>query len=119
MLWRTARNFTPPVDIIETEDHIVVLVEVGGMQAGDFNITLANSSLVISGIRRRPPLEVRAYHQVEIGFGEFRVEISLPWALQHDFVSANYHDGFLQVNLPRQPEHNIRVVSAGTEQDHG
>lgn len=86
------------------------------MQTEDFNIKLLNDSLVISGMRRRPALEASAYHRVEIGFGEFRLEVALPWSVEQDAVSANYDNGFLQITLPRQPQRRISIVQ-NTQQD--
>lgn len=117
MLWRNSRNFSPPVDLIETPEEIVVMIEVAGMRAEDFNITVGSGSLVITGVRRRPILDSPAYHRVEIGFGEFRIEIPLPWSLQYDFVNANYQDGFLQISLPRIPEQQIPIMTLDEEQD--
>jgi HSP20 family protein len=121
MLWRSMNNFSPPVDVIELSDHIIILVEVAGMRAEDFNISLANNNLVISGVRRRPDIsgDSKAYHRVEIGFGEFRLDIPLSWSLQQEIASAVYRDGFLQVDLPRRPEKQIPIVSTAgaTEQD--
>lgn len=113
LLVRSKKNFTPPFDVIELEARIVVLVEVAGMQLQDFDITLSNHYLVIRGIRHRPTYEANtAYHRVEIGFGEFRLDIPIPWSVQRDNVSANYREGFLHVELPRLPEKQIRVVDS-------
>lgn len=110
-------RFMPPTDVIEFQDHMVVLVEIAGMQADDFQIELLNNYLVISGTRERPLLQGMAYHQVEVSYGDFRVAVALPWLVDQDGVSANYKDGFLQVQLPRQAEKPIRIVSVETEDD--
>lgn len=120
MVRRSSRKFTPPTDVIEFADRLVVLVEIAGMRTSDFQITLHHRQLVISGYRDRPPFDNPAYHRVEIGFGEFRVEVSLPWPVLPEEVSASYGDGFLQVDLPRlQPEHmhSIDVVDMDEEEE--
>ncbi len=100
-VWRANRKFAPPTDVIEFPDRLVVLIEIAGMRTGDFQIALHNRSLIVSGTRERPPFDNPAYHRVEIGFGEFRVEIPLPWPVDQDQVSASYGEGFLQIDLPR------------------
>ena len=111
------QEFSPPVDVVELPDQIIILVEIAGMQAQDFNISLVNQTLVISGVRHRPPFENQgAYHRVEIGFGEFRLDLPLPWSVQKDVVSATYRDGFLKIDLPRQAEKQIQIAET-TEQD--
>jgi HSP20 family protein len=100
VVWRGNRHFVPPTDVIELADKILVVVEIAGMRANDFNISLLNRQLVISGTRERPALPNVAYHQVEIGYGEFRVEVQLPHMVERDRVNATYRDGFLQLELP-------------------
>jgi HSP20 family protein len=116
MVWRPNSRFTPPTDVIELADRMIVLVEIAGMRASDFNVALFNHRLIITGTRERPSIQ-GAYHQVEIGYGEFRVELMLPWQVEQDEVSASYREGFLQVELPRRPERAIRVVDVTTVEE--
>ena len=110
--WHPSRQFVPPTDVIEFADRIRVLVEIAALRPSDLNITLQADRLVISGTRERPPLQNAAYHQVEIGYGEFRVEVMLHWSVVRDAVAATYRDGLLEVELPRQPESRVTVKDA-------
>lgn len=114
-IWRIGRQFTPPTDIIEREDRMIVLVEIAGMKSDDFKIVLVNNQLTISGYRERPRLENTVHHQLEIGFGEFRIEIILPWRVISDDVTATYREGFLQVDLPRQEAGSVQRVDVTVE----
>jgi len=89
---------------------VLVVVEIAALRPTDLSITLLEDRLVIAGTRERPTLQNAAYHQVEIGYGEFRVEIALQWSVQRDGVSATYRDGLLAVELPRQAESHISVT---------
>ncbi len=113
----TRRQFEPPTDVIEFADKIVVIVEIAGMRPNEFNVSLNGTQLVISGTRERPVLQNAAYHQVEINYGDFRVELSFTWNLSSQGVTASYRDGFLQIELPRLPENRIRVVGEDEETD--
>jgi HSP20 family molecular chaperone IbpA len=53
---------------------------------------------------------------VEIGYGEFRVEVMLIWSVERDAVTATYRDGLLEIELPRQPESHV-TVQDGTSKD--
>jgi HSP20 family protein len=117
MLWHTTSQFKPPIDVIELSDRIVILVEVAGMRADDFRISLNGDEVTISGVRHRPIFESTAHHRVEIGYGEFRLKIPLPWSIHSDKVSANYQDGFLRLDLPRRAEKKIRIVDIENRQD--
>lgn len=110
MMMRPARKFTPPVDVVELEDRLIVQVEIAGMRHSDFHIELMNHSLVISGTRQQPARSPIAYHQVEIGYGRFRLEVTLPWEVESDKVSATYEGGFLEVDLPRKVAKDIPIT---------
>ncbi|GAB4492946.1 MAG: hypothetical protein OHK0031_15990 [Anaerolineales bacterium] len=94
------RAWSPPSDLYETEDAYVVRVEVAGMRQQDFSVSLQNGLLAIRGVRPDTP-ERRAYHQMEIRFGEFSLAVALPGPVNAEAVIAEYHDGFLTILLPK------------------
>jgi HSP20 family protein len=109
--WRIAmrpHSWRPPTDVYETDEAIVVRVEIAGMREADFSISLDERSLQIRGVRPDNP-ERRAYHQMEILFGEFGTEVELPYAVEADKVEAIYRDGFLRIVLPKVASHLIHV----------
>jgi HSP20 family protein len=98
----------PPTDVFETDEAIIIRVEVAGMRESDFTISLVERSLTIRGIRQDTS-ERRAYHQMEIAFGEFTTEIELPYAIISDDVQAIYQDGFLRITLPIAKPKHVKV----------
>jgi len=95
----------PPTDVYETDNSMIIRVEVAGMREADFTISLVDRTLTIRGIRQDTS-EHRAYHQMEIAFGEFHTEVELPYQVISDKVEATYRDGFLRITLPiAQPKH--------------
>jgi HSP20 family protein len=110
--WRmTMRSpaWRPPTDVFETENTIVVRVEVAGMREEDFSIELTGRSLLVRGSRQDVP-ERRAFHQMEIHFGEFAIELELPNYIEADQVQAVYSDGFLRVHLPKARPRQISIA---------
>ncbi len=101
-MWR------PPTDVYETEDAIVVRVEIAGMDESDFTIILDERSLLIRGVRAEPA-ERRAFHRMEIRFGEFGTEVELPYAVATSQVEAVYGMGFLRVVLPKARPQKIHI----------
>ena len=91
----------PPTDVYETETEVVARVEVAGMRESDFEVTLEDGFLMISGTR--PDIqERRAYHQMEIRFGRFSITVALPQGpVNIEQSHAEYLDGFLTVVLPK------------------
>lgn len=88
---------------------LVALVELAGVKQSDFTVSLFERRLVISGVRTDHGPVRRAYHQMEVPFGEFRIEIELPVSVDGTQVDAEYADGFLRVMLPKLKPHNILV----------
>jgi len=110
--WRITLRSTawrPPTDVFETEDTIVVRVEIAGMREEDFVIELNGRNLSVRGSRQDVP-ERRAFHQMEIHFGEFAIELELPGYVETDHVQAIYSDGFLRIHLPKARPRQIPVV---------
>jgi HSP20 family protein len=110
-IWR------PPTDVFELEDRLVVVVEIAGMHDGEFNVVLQDRRLMISGVRRRVVRERIAYHQMEVRYGEFRTEVSLPWPVSRENVSATYREGFLRVELPHARNQQVHIVEVDLEQE--
>jgi HSP20 family protein len=95
----------PPTDVYEIDNAIIIRVEIAGMRETDFAISLIGRNLRIRGIRQDTS-EKRAYHQMEIPFGEFSTEFELPYLVDSNEVGAIYRDGFLLITLPiLQPKH--------------
>lgn len=109
--WRIASRshvWRPPTDVYETEDAVVVRVEIAGMRDGDFSISIEDRSLLVYGMRPESP-ERKAYHQMEIPFGEFRTDVELPYPVIADEIEAVYEDGFLRIVLPKARAFQIRI----------
>lgn len=100
--------WSPPTDMYEAEDAYILRVEVAGMRESDFEITLENGFLQISGTRPDVP-ERRAYQQMEIRFGRFSTAVGLPGPVDVDASRAEYEDGFLTVTLPKAKPNFIEV----------
>jgi HSP20 family protein len=109
VVMRHAHTWRPPTDVYETSDAVIVRVEVAGMKKTDFAIELQGRLLVISGQRDDPSPKV-AYHQMEVHYGEFRVEVYLHWAVDAEAVEAAYEDGFLQVKLPKVQARKVHPI---------
>jgi HSP20 family protein len=92
--------WSPPTDEYETDDAYIVRVEIAGMREGNFDISIENNTLLISGTRPDAS-ERRAYHQMEIRFGKFSTAVHLPAPVDVDKASAEYEDGILTVILPK------------------
>ena len=102
------RVWRPPTDVYETDQHVVVKVEIAGMQEDDFDISLVKRHLVIRGTR--PAIEEKViYQNMEIHYGQFRTEIEINIPLDRSNIDASYAGGFLYVKLRKADERSIPV----------
>jgi len=100
--------WSPPTDVYETENDYVVRVEIAGMHEEDFEITVEDNFLMVSG--NRPDVsERRAYQQMEIRFGKFETAVGLPGPIDLEASRADYTEGFLTINLPKAKPSQIQV----------
>ncbi len=112
------KAFRPPTDVYETETHVEIRVEIAGMRPEDFQISLSDQRLTVSGTRHDTVAKAkRAYQQMEICWGEFRTDVYLPWPVDEDGVEAGYQDGFLTIKLPKAAMVEQRIpISVVVEQ---
>jgi HSP20 family protein len=105
-------RWRPDVDVFETEQAVLVRVEIAGVRREDLHVGVDGQVLRISGVRRAPegPNAVRL-HQMEIATGPFERRVRIPMAFDRERVSAHLSDGFLTVTLPRrQPVRRVVQV---------
>lgn len=109
MVWQHTQTWRPPTDVYETDEAVIVRVEIAGMRDADFTVTLHDQLLIITGTRIDPSPKV-AYHQLEVRYGDFRTEVFLHWSVEADSITAVYQDGFLVVTLPKARQRRVKVV---------
>jgi len=99
------RSFSPPMDIYETEDQLVVVMEIAGMKSDAIQVTFDKDVLSISGSRNEPssPPKTRL-HQMEIDYGRFQRTLRIPFPLKSDDFKATYRQGFLIITVPKAQE---------------
>lgn len=92
----------PPVDVYQTESHVVVLMEIAAIPEEEIQIEVEGRTLLIRGERKALTGPVpRAYHQMEITHGLFQREILLPAEVNPEKLKAVYKDGILEIALPK------------------
>jgi len=95
--------WVPRVDVYETNDKIVVLVEIAGVKIQDIDITFHEGKLILRGTRQENYIsEPEIYHRMEINFGPFERVIPLPVEVDAQNAEASYNNGFLEIVLPKK-----------------
>jgi len=97
-------GWSPALDLYETGDNLVAVVELPGMHKEDIDISLHDGTLTISGERKRESTDGEKAQRTERYVGTFRRSIALPTRVDASEVSAAYQDGILKVTLPKAEE---------------
>ena len=102
--------WTPPTDIYETREYIVIKMELAGTKKKDIEITLDNNILSIQGSRHeKSPERDKNYHLMEIHFGRFHRAFRLPPGIGRNDINATYKEGFLLVTIPKKSSQNEEI----------
>ncbi|SHE63385.1 heat shock protein Hsp20 [Fodinibius roseus] len=98
-------NFTPSIDISETDNQFLISAELPGMKKEDININLENSRLTISGERSfKKEEEGKKFHRVETRYGSFNRSFQLPDNVDEESIEASYEDGLLNISIDKDEE---------------
>src|SRR5215472_8225231 len=69
----------PPVDILETDDEVLVLIALPGVDVDAAQVAIEDGDLVIAGTRVLPPeLRTATIHRLELPQGQFFRRLRLP-----------------------------------------
>ena len=114
---RGLSGFTPHVDACETEQGYEIEVALPGVKKDDIAIDFQEGKLSITGERRMEKKEEgRRYHMVETQYGSFSRTFFLPDNVNPDKITAEFVDGILLVNVPKDEKKTKRrqiAISSG------
>jgi HSP20 family protein len=120
ILQRSA-TWRPLADIRESAEMLTVKIELAGMKEEEIDVTLYKDALVVSGERHEEPEhnENVYYHEAQIRYGPFRIEVLLLLPIDREGVKARYENGFLWVDLPKLPQNKperVRIQRSATQE---
>ena len=109
-------GWEPAIDVYETEDETVVIVELAGVKESDIDILVDRDRFTIRGERRKAVVTSvrRMYYQMEIMSGPFARSIALPVAVDTTESKAYYADGLVEVVLPKAGKGTTHKVDIKT-----
>jgi len=98
-------RFTPAIDIRESDNAYAVTAELPGIDPKDVEITVQEGTLLIKGEKKfEQESKGEGYHRMERSYGSFRRAISLPKGVDLDHIDATFHNGLLNLTIPKLPE---------------
>lgn len=109
-LWPTRRwrrpwvsdEWFPDVDVFVRNGKVVIRADLPGMKRDDINVKVEGDMLTISGHREeKEEVKDTDYYRSERHTGTFTRALRLPEDFSADQVDATYHDGVLEVTVPK------------------
>jgi HSP20 family protein len=92
----------PPIDVEETDEEIIVKIEIPSMKKEDIKISIQNEHLIVEGDKKQMEEEIkRTYHRIERPFGKFKRVVAIPYEVKVDNVKAIYVDGLLTICMTK------------------
>jgi len=104
-------GITPPIDVHETADEIVVNASLPGIKAEDLDISVTGRSLALRGeMKADQEISRDQYLYRERRFGAFSRTIQLPVAVEGERAEATFDDGVLTLRIPKAEEVKPRQI---------
>lgn len=100
---RRGINWEPPTDVLETQEAVLILVALPGVDPSKVEIVIHNSGLSIAGERVLPQeLRTAIIHRLELPQGRFERHIPLPPG-RYEAPQSGVTNGCLVIRLPKMP----------------
>ena len=94
-------GWEPPVDVLETQNELVIMVALPGVHVGEVEIVLHEDSIAIVGVRRLPAFLQRArVLRMELPHGRFERRLAIPPG-RYEITRREIEAGLLVIGLRR------------------
>ena len=109
-LWRREAELVPAVDVYETDEDVVVKLEVPGAEKEDIEVSVSEQEITIKGeVKQEEETKEEGFYRRERRYGSFSRTIPLPATVDTEGARATFKEGVLQVRVPKPPEEKEKV----------
>ena len=105
-----AHAWQPPVDVLETDDHYRVDVELPAIDTKDVQIRVEDGLLTVSGERPQPDVASGRTHRTERRFGKFARRFLLPEDADSEAIRAVTAHGVLTITVDKTAKARPRAI---------
>jgi HSP20 family protein len=109
---KTMYNWEPFTNIVETQEHYKVSLELPGVKKEDVKITVVENTLVVNGEKKRDEeIDEKRYSRIERVFGAFERKIQFSSDVDVNKISATAKDGILMIEVGKKEESKPKEIS--------
>ncbi len=106
----------PAIESFIEDDKLVVRADLPGIDPAQVEVTVDGSLLTIRGTREQRREENQCdYIHREVVYGSFERSLTLPHPVKTEAINATYHNGVLEVTMPRSAETTPRKIAIQIE----
>ncbi len=103
--------WTPPVDVYETPESIVLKADLPDVNKDEVDISVENNTLTIRGDRKREQeIKEKNFYRMERSYGTFARSFSLPPTVEAEKIEAAFSNGVLTLTLPKRQESKPKQI---------
>ena len=107
--------FTPPIDIYETEEGLVLCADLPGVSAETLDLQVQDNKLTLFGRASSSVSENAELLHREYEEGDFLRSFILSDEVDYDRINATINNGVLKVELPRANKTEPRRIEVKTD----
>jgi len=106
------RAITPAIDVMETQDELVVVADIPGVEKKDIELSLTGNVLSLRGVKNeeKEPAASKLFRK-ETWSGSFRRTLALPDSVDPEKVSAELKDGVLTVKIGKKEALKPKLIA--------
>ncbi|WP_417378043.1 Hsp20/alpha crystallin family protein [Gimesia sp.] len=106
--------FTPPIDIYETDEGLVLYADLPGVSVGSLELQVQDNKLTLLGkVEPQIPEGARPLHK-EYEVGNYLRSFILSGEIVHSEIEAKLANGVLRIFLPKAPKAEPRRIQVNT-----
>lgn len=94
-------EWQPPVEVFENEHEVVIKAALPNIDPKQVDITITNDAVTLKGSTKHEEQKDCNYYRRELRYGAFLRTVPLPTEVKGTEATASYHDGMLEVRLPK------------------
>jgi HSP20 family protein len=94
-------SWQPPVDVFETNQELLIIAALPGVESQDLEISIKPELLLLTGVRRLPISRGATIHRLEIPYGRFERRVRLPPA-RLQVSGSELQSGCLFISLTKR-----------------
>jgi HSP20 family protein len=104
-------DWSPSVDIIETDTAYLIKGEIPGVNKADVKVSIEDGMITLRGERKQEKEEKnKKFHRIERSYGSFLRSFRMPDDVDETAIKAEFKDGMIGITLPKSAKTKAKAI---------